>query len=169
MDSPKQNEEKSISEPALIMVVDDNAEFLSGLQLMLEMEDFHVWTATDGKQALDQLNTGFLGQNQNDLSSSRLPDLIMSDIMMPIMDGYQFYDQVIANSHLYHIPFIFLTAKSSQDDIRQGKELGSDDYLTKPCSLEDMLATIRGKLKRGKRQHFFEQTPLNEFLESLYK
>ena len=138
------------------MVVDDNSEFLSGLRLTLEMEGFTVWTATDGQQALDQLRTVFLRQDQNDASFSRLPDLIMADIMMPVMDGYQFYDSVRTNPHLHNIPFIFLTAKSTEDDIRQGKELGPDDYLTKPCPPEDVLATIKGKLKRVEQQRFFD-------------
>ncbi len=149
MTSPEQNEQ------TLIMVVDDNVEFLGGLQLTLEMEGFSVWTATNGQQALDQLRTVFLEQTQNDVPFSRLPDLIVADIMMPIMDGYEFYDQLKANPHLHHIPFIFLTAKSSLDDIRQGKELGPDDYLTKPCPPEDVLATVRGKLKYVERQRFF--------------
>ena len=72
--------------------------------------------------------------------------------MMPVMDGYALYDAMRANPYLNHIPFIFLTAKSSEADIRYGKELGADDYLTKLASTEDMLATVRGKLKRAEQQ-----------------
>ena len=122
------------NEQALIMAIDDNAEFLNGLQLTLEMEGFSVWTAAHSQQALDQLRTVFLGRNKKNTPFSRLPDLIMSDIMMPVMDGYQFYDYVRSNPNLHHIPVIFLTAKSPEDDICRGKELGPDDYLTKPCS-----------------------------------
>jgi len=150
MDSAQQNEQ------TLIMLVDDNVEFLSGLQLTLEMEGFNVWTATNGQQALDELRIVFLGQQQDTTGLTRLPDLILADIMMPEMDGYQFYDHVRNNPHLHHIPFIFLTAKSSDDDIRHGKELGPDDYLSKPCLPEDVLATIKGKLKRVEQQRFFE-------------
>ena len=140
----------------LIMVVDDNLEFLNGIQLSLEMEGFQVWTATNGQDALDQLRAAFLGQNQDSTKFVRLPDLILADIMMPVMDGYAFYQQVRDNPHLHDIPFIFLTAKSSDTDIRLGKELGPDDYLTKPCPPDDVLATIKGKLKRAEQRRFFD-------------
>lgn len=143
------NETKS--EKHLIMVVDDNLEFLSGVELTLEMEDFDVWTATNGKEALDELRVAFLKQNQEN-ENSRLPDLILADIMMPHMDGYDFYERVRAIPQLNHIPIIFLTAKGSDLDIRQGREMGIDDYLSKLCEPEDMLASIRGKLKRIKQQ-----------------
>ena len=141
---------------ALIMVVDDNTEFLSGMQLTLEMEGFNVCTATNGQEALDGLQAVSSGQNQKTTAFTRLPDLILSDIMMPVMDGYDFYAQVKDNAHLYRIPFIFLSAKSAAEDIRYGKELGTDDYLSKLCPPEDVLASIRGKLKRVEQQRFFE-------------
>ncbi len=77
---------------------------------------------------------------------------------MPEMDGYEFYDQVRKNPYLNHIPFIFLTAKGDSDHIRYGKELGSDDYLPKLTANADLLATIRGKLRRDEqRQHIIEE------------
>jgi CheY-like chemotaxis protein len=132
----------------LIMLVDDNSEFLSAIQLTLEMEGFEVQTALDGEQALNKLKDILRGQGQTDIAFKRLPDLILADIMMPVMDGYAFYEQVRANPYLNHIPFIFLTAKSDDIDIRHGKELGVEDYLSKLTLPEDLLATIRGKLKR---------------------
>jgi CheY-like chemotaxis protein len=135
---------------ALIMVVDDNPQFLSGISLTLEMEGYEVWTATDGQNALKQLKAAFLGEGP--VEKDRLPDLILVDIMMPGMDGYALHDEMRANPYLNHIPFIFLTAKSTAQDIRLGKELGADDYLTKMASAEDILATIRGKLKRAEQQ-----------------
>ena len=140
-------------EPALILVVDDNVEFLNGVELTLEMEGYEVWTATNGQVALDKLQSAFRrGIAQEKIGPGRLPDLILADIMMPLMDGYDFYEKVRANPYLNHIPFIFLTAKSSEADIRIGKELGADDYLTKPFSPEDLLASVRGKLKRAEQQ-----------------
>jgi CheY-like chemotaxis protein len=141
--------EQSQNQQTLIMVVDDNPEFLTGIELTLEMEGYRVWTATNGQDALDQLKAAFLG---NEGKTSHLPDLILVDIMMPVMDGYALYDEMRANPYLNHIPFIFLTAKSGDEDIRYGKELGADDYLTKLASTEDILATIRGKLKRVEQQ-----------------
>jgi DNA-binding response OmpR family regulator len=98
------------------------------------------------------LEAAFQGNEEQGASLDHLPDLILADIMMPLMDGFTFYERVVSNPYLNHIPFIFLTAKSSGDDIRQGKELGVDDYLTKPFAPEDLLASIRGKLKRVKQR-----------------
>ncbi len=137
---------------ALIMVVDDNPEFLSGIELTLQMEGYEVWSATDGLEALEKLKSAFLGEGEEVAGKSRLPDLILVDIMMPVMDGYALYEEMRANPFLNHIPFVFLTAKSGDGDIRRGKELGADDYLTKLASTEDILATIRGKLKRVGQQ-----------------
>jgi CheY-like chemotaxis protein len=137
----------------LIMVVDDNPEFLSGIQLTLEMEGYKVWTANNGQNALEQLEKAFvLRQRMDGSGMEHLPDLIVADIMMPEMDGYQFYEQVRANPYTNHIPFIFLTAKGSDENIRHGKELGADDYFSKLSPPEDLLASIRGKLKRVDQQ-----------------
>lgn len=136
----------------IIMVVDDNPEFLSGIELTLEMEGYKVLTALNGQHALDKLKTAFRGKGSEGPSLKRLPDLILADIMMPVMDGYEFYEHTRANPYLNHIPFIFLTAKSSDEDIQRGKELGVDDYLAKPVSPDVLLASIRGKLKRIEQQ-----------------
>jgi DNA-binding NarL/FixJ family response regulator len=74
--------------------------------------------------------------------------LIIADIMMPEMNGYQFYQRVRQSQERLLIPFIFLSAKGEAEDIRFGKELGVDDYLMKPVRPEDLIATILGKLKR---------------------
>jgi chemotaxis family two-component system response regulator PixG len=134
------------------MVIDDNLEFLKAIQLTLEMEGYRVITAANGQAALDKLQTGFKAQVQEPGLLKRLPDLILADIMMPLMDGYNFFERVRANPYLNHIPFVFITAKSSLEEIRHGKELGADDYLTKPFSPEDLLAVVRGKLKRREQQ-----------------
>ena len=137
---------------ALIMMVDDNPEFISGIETVLEMEGYKVWTAVQGQDALDQLQNVFLGEGIDDPEIDRLPDLILADIMMPVMDGYDFYEKTRGNPYLNSIPFIFLTAKSSDVDVRRGKALGSDDYLSKLCSPEDLLASVGGKLKRVEQQ-----------------
>ncbi len=140
-------------EQPLILVVDDNLEFLEGVKLTLEMEGYRVWTATNGQEALDRLLAVFRRDRaQVSGRPDHLPDLILADIMMPVLDGYAFYEQVRANPYLNHLPFIFLTAKSDEVDVRFGKELGADDYLTKPFSPEDLLATVRGRLKRVAQQ-----------------
>ncbi len=127
---------------ARIMIVDDNPEFLNGLKLTLEMENYEVIAAADGSKALKILETAVEQRN------GVLPDIILTDIMMPGIDGYAFFDRVRANPYTNHIPIIFLTAKDSSDDIQHGKELGSEDYLTKLASTDEILASIRGKLAR---------------------
>ena len=159
MDSAEQIDQKP---GPLILVVDDNLEFLSGVELTLSMEGYQVWTATNGQEALYKLKAAFQGEGEEAVSLDRLPDLILANIMMPLMDGHNFYERVLANPQLNHIPFIFLTAKSSQDDIRQGKELGVDDYLTKPFSPEDLLASIRGKLRRAEQQRTYASQPTGD-------
>lgn len=136
----------------MIMVIDDNPDFLSGVELTLEMEGFQVSTAINGQDALDKLQQTFRGEAGDDVDMGRLPDLILADIMMPTMNGYEFYEQVRSNPYLNHIPFVFLTAKTDDADVRQGKALGVDDYLRKPCSTEDLLASVNGKLRRIERQ-----------------
>ena len=129
----------------IILAVDDYPAFLDMIESTLRAEGYEVWTATNGQDALDKLLDEFRIQN-------RVPNVILADIMMPVMDGYTFYDQVRGNPFLNHIPFIFLTAKAQVEDIRQGKELGADDYLCKPCTVEDLLASVRGKLVRIQQQ-----------------
>ncbi len=140
---------------ARIMIVDDNPEFLAGLKLTLEMENYTVISAADGQQALDILEDALAMRK----GISPLPDLILVDIMMPVMDGYVFYERVRSNPYTNHIPMIFLTAKDSGGDIQHGKGLGIEDYLTKLASTDEILASIRGKLARiERRRALLEQT-----------
>lgn len=140
MDAPK----------SLIMVVDDQPEVLNVLKFMLEQGGYQVLTATNGRHALERLGSALARQRQG--GKKYLPDLIVSDILMPVMDGYDFYEQTRANPYLNHIPFIFLTAVQDEADIRRGKALGVDDYLLKPINFEDLLASVAGKLRRVAQQ-----------------
>ena len=123
----------------LILLVDDNQDILYNIKLLLESKDYRVITAISGKQAIKILS-----------NLDVLPELIISDIMMPGIDGYDFFEYVSHNLKWNHIPFIFLTAKSTPEDVRLGKMLGVDDYITKPFDEEDLLATISGKILRNK-------------------
>lgn len=120
-----------------ILVVDDQPELLSGLQLTLEAAGYRVLVAEDGYVALEQLRTATV-------------DLILADIAMPELNGYQLYEQVRADPRLLRIPFIFLTARALASDVRYGKMLGVDDYLTKPLKPEDLLAAVEGRLRRAR-------------------
>lgn len=117
--------------------MDDNPEILENLKFTLEMNDYEVCTAENGEEALTLMK-----------QLEFPPDLIISDILMPGMNGYEFFDEISSHPDWSIIPFIFLTAKSSPEEIRQGKLLGVDDYITKPFSSKDLLASIKGKLLR---------------------
>lgn len=120
-----------------ILVVDDQPELLSGLQLTLEAAGYRVLTAEDGTVALELLRGGAV-------------DLILADIAMPELNGYQLFDAVRSDRALVRIPFVFLTARALASDVRYGKTLGVDDYLTKPVKPEDLLATVEGRLRRAR-------------------
>jgi signal transduction histidine kinase len=118
-----------------ILIVEDDTSLLVGVQDILELAGFQVATAANGVEGLAVLETF-------------QPDLILSDIMMPKMDGYRFFEAVRARPEWLGLPFIFLTAKGEKTDIRRGKQLGVDDYVTKPFEEEDLLVAIRAKLNR---------------------
>jgi two-component system sensor histidine kinase/response regulator len=120
---------------ATILVVEDDTALLEGLRDILELSGYHVLTARNGVEGLAVLQ-------------NRVPDLIVSDINMPRMDGYQFYGQVRARPDWISVPFIFLTAKSEKADLRQAKILGADDYITKPFEEADLLVAVQAKLNR---------------------
>lgn len=128
-----------------ILVVDDAPELLRNIAEMLQESGYQVLTASDGTEALQVLQTGHV-------------DLILTDIAMPKLNGYQLYEQVRRNPRWVHIPFIFLTGRSMSSDVRYGKELGVDDYLIKPMEIEDLAAAVRGKLRRARQ---LEQTPVS--------
>ena len=125
---------------SIILIVEDARVSLLNIKLLLEVNNYQVITATHGKNALKVLK-----------SLSDIPDLIISDIMMPIMDGYDFFKAVSNNPLWNRIPFLFLSALSSPGDVRLGKMLGVDDYLTKPFKDKDLLASISGKISRHKK------------------
>ncbi len=121
--------------PATILVVDDDVSVAAAVRAILLMDGYHVLEAYSGREALD-------------LMRQNTPDLIISDVMMPQMDGYQFYEAVQRVPHWRALPFIFLTGRDSPEATLKGKSLGVDDYLTKPIAPEELLAVVRGKLRR---------------------
>jgi len=119
-----------------ILVVEDDTTMAEGIRDTLELAGYEVMLATNGREALERL-------------TQRKPDLILSDIMMGEMDGYEFCQAVQSEPAWVDIPFVFLTAKRRPDDIRRGKQLGVDDYLTKPFLPEDLLVVVQAKIKRA--------------------
>ncbi len=97
------------------------------------------------------------------LAQLHLPDLIICDIMMPDRDGYDVLSAIRSHQSTAAIPFIFLTAKATMSDLRQGMEMGADDYLTKPCSVEQLLTAIATRLERqAQLQASFSRTSCSQ-------
>lgn len=119
----------------LILVVEDVDLLREGLREILSLEGFQVLTARNGKEALEHMQRV-------------LPELIISDITMPVMDGYNFYTAVRAHEEWLGIPFIFLSARTEHADFVASRNLGVDDYLTKPISREELVTTVRSRLSR---------------------
>ncbi len=132
--------------PKTILLVDDNPAFLQNLALRMETAGYRVITAQDGVAALAQL------EQEN-------VDLILADIAMPQLNGYQLVERIRENPAWVRIPIILLTARSLDSDIRFGKELGVDDYLTKPIIPDDLLAVVRGKLRRASQLKALQHRP----------
>ena len=123
---------------ASVLIVDDEPDLLENIGLALEGENYYILTAGNGVEALQILQ-------------SQPVDLILADIAMPDMNGYQLYERVRQNMDWVSIPLIFLTARTMDSDIRYGKELGVDDYLVKPIRAADLLAVVRGKMRRAQQ------------------
>jgi putative two-component system response regulator len=119
-----------------LLVVEDNQILLEGLRDILALEGFNVLIASNGKEALDQMGT-------------LTPDMIISDISMPVMDGFAFFQNVRSRLDWLTIPFLFLTARGDRQDILAGKNLGAEDYLVKPLSRDELLTAVRSRLMRS--------------------
>lgn len=118
-----------------VLLVDDEESLLDIVGSVLESENFHVLLADTVDKGIDHLST-------------TTPDIIISDITMPGKNGFDFFMHVRSLPHLQHVPFLFLSAHSDSESVVAGKEIGSDDYLTKPVDFHLLLSSIRGKLKR---------------------
>jgi YesN/AraC family two-component response regulator len=118
-----------------ILVIEDEAQTRSIFMRCLEFEGFCAIESENGTTGIK-------------LAQMHLPDLIICDIMMPDIDGYSVLSAIRHHRVTATIPFIFLTAKVTMPDLRQGMEMGADDYLTKPCSVEQFLAAITTRLER---------------------
>jgi len=118
-----------------LLIVEDNHDLRNGLKDILAFEGFTVLSAGNGKEALEQMK-------------AISPDLIISDITMPEMDGYAFYDAVRTRPDGITIPFIFLTARGEREDVMRGRNLGVEDYLIKPVSRNELVAAVQARLTR---------------------
>ena len=119
---------------ARLLVVDDEPNILELLSVSLRFSGFEVHTASNGQQAVT-------------LARSLKPDLLVLDVMMPELDGFEVVRRLRGEGS--RAPVLFLTAKDATEDKVRGLTLGGDDYVTKPFSLEELVARIRAVLRRG--------------------
>ncbi len=119
-----------------ILLVEDEKPLAENISLLLSGEGYEVIYAQNGLEALK-------------ISEDVIPDLILSDIMMPYIDGYELFQRIKKNNKTKFLPFLFLTAKSDLASIREGMGLGADDYIIKPFSSDDLLHTIKIRLAKN--------------------
>jgi CRP-like cAMP-binding protein/DNA-binding NarL/FixJ family response regulator len=138
-----------------ILLIEDDAAIRENTAELLELAGFAVLTAADGQLGVEQ-------------ALATRPDLVVCDIMMPVLDGYGVLQIFNQNARLAGVPFIFLTAKTERTDLRRGMELGADDYLTKPFDRAELLSAITGRLHRFqhlKPEYDLKAEGLTEFLD----
>ncbi len=122
-----------------VLVVDDEPHIVKAIRFYLEDEDFEVLTATEGSEALD-------------LAERYQPDLIILDVMMPCMDGFEVCRELRSRSRTRLIPIILLTARESVEDKVRGFDLGADDYITKPFNNRELLARVKSRIRRSEAE-----------------
>lgn len=122
-----------------IVVAEDEDSIRENLARILKIEGFDVFAGANGKEALA-------------LVRECLPALILSDVMMPVLDGHGLLQAVRDDLLTSSIPFVFLTTKADHSDLRIGIDLGADDYLVKPFHRDELLTVVRSRLARRRPQ-----------------
>jgi DNA-binding response OmpR family regulator len=125
---------------ANVLLVDDDPVILKLLQVNFEMEGFRVSTANDGVEGLEK-------------ARAERPDIVLLDIMMPRMDGLEVTRAPKGDPATKDIPIILLSAKAQASDIQAGKDMGADDYLTKPFDPLELLERVNELLEGGDRNY----------------
>lgn len=140
-----------------ILIIEDNFEVRENTAEILELAGYKVFTAENGKLGVE-------------VAVDEKPDLIVCDIMMPVLDGYGVLHLLSKNPETATIPFIFLTAKAEKSDYQKGMEMGADGYIAKPFDDTELLNAIETRLKKSEllRQTFSQDTAgVNNFLNSV--
>jgi DNA-binding response OmpR family regulator len=140
-----------------ILLIEDNKDMRENTAEILELANYQVYTSKNGKEGVE-------------LALKEKPDLIICDIMMPVLDGYGVLHLLSKKEETAGIPFIFLTAKAERTDMRKGMEMGADDYVTKPFDDIELLNAIESRLKKSEMiKKDFSKTAegLNEFISNV--
>ena len=152
-----------------ILIIEDNDDIRENLAEILELAGYEAHTAENGKKGVEK-------------AEQIVPDLILCDVMMPVLDGYGVLSIVNKKPVLADIPFVFLTAKAEKTDFRYGMNLGADDYITKPFETNELLSVIEMRLVKSDKikksfdhsghgnrdlNHFINETKAIEALKTL--
>ncbi len=135
-----------------ILIVEDEKEIRQNLVDLFESENFEVYSAKDGVEGYES-------------ALKNLPDIILSDIKMPRMDGLEMFAKLEQNKETSTIPFVFLSAKAELSDFRAGMSLGADDYLIKPINVDEIFHVVKKRLQKRER----EKNEIDEFKNSLVR
>jgi signal transduction histidine kinase len=129
---------RGVEEAGAVLIVDDNPLIVNIVTSLLASNAYRVFTSRNGEEALGVLENKEI-------------DVVICDVMMPKMDGYTLHEKIRERAELSFIPFIFLTALDEPSEMERGKEIGADEYLTKPFDPRQLLSVVRGKLSRSKK------------------
>ena len=121
---------------ATLLVIEDEAPLRANLVRLLTAEGYQVITAADGDEGIRR-------------ARADRPDLVICDILMPLVDGYGVLATLRSRPETAATPFIFLTASADKDDLERGLQSGANDYVTKPFKIADLLAAIKRRLPAG--------------------
>jgi two-component system, sensor histidine kinase and response regulator len=123
-----------------ILVIEDEDSIRENIKDLLLTKNFNVVETEDGRVGIQ-------------MALEERPDLILCDVMMPEIEGYKVLEEIIHHSATNLIPFIFLTAKTTKEDLRRGMDLGADDYLTKPFTKKELLSAVNTRLAKQALQN----------------
>lgn len=137
-----------------ILVIEDEDLVREGIVLILQVNGYEVYTAENGRKGVE-------------IALKVIPDMIISDIMMPELDGYGVVEALRSNKSTSTIPFLFLSAKADKSDIRQGMNLGADDYLTKPFEIDELIESVNARLNRASAEKEIAEEIANVRLNEL--
>jgi DNA-binding response OmpR family regulator len=128
--------EKQIRKKALVLLVDDDESLLELIKMALKQNQYEVATATNGQEAIAKIKESE-------------PALVILDVMMPIMDGFEACRVIKSNRNFGNIPVLMLSAKSHKSDLEQGKLSGADRYITKPFDFNEFLNIVGTYLQKA--------------------
>lgn len=128
----------TLEDKSVIVLAEDDPQIASLVRYRLEKMGYSVHVGEDGQQALD-------------LVMSVRPDLVVLDVMMPVMNGFQVLRAIKESPDTKHIPAIMLTAREMEDDMLKGFDLGAADYITKPFSPAELAARVKAALNNGRK------------------